>query len=158
MKSDQFRQLCRKLSLNLNNVPLLRTEVKGDFNIHARIYGAKSTFSILKENVRPWIKTCKFHNFCRHIVVIFVTPDRWLSKIHIVFFFMWKRTLCPLKYRTRAIITRSRFETALDYKPRIFKIRKVSLNHKLLCNINRGLYSIGIICNISFEDFFSWII
>ena len=28
------------------------------------------------------------------------------------------------KYRTRAIITRSRFETALDYKP--------------LCNINRG--------------------
>ena len=31
------------------------------------------------------------------------------------------------KYRTRAIITRSRFETALDYKPRIFKFRKVSL-------------------------------
>ena len=56
-------------------------------------------------------------------------------------------------YRTRAIITRSRFETALDYKPRIFKIRKVSLNHKPLCNINRGLYSIGIIRNISFEDF-----
>ena len=33
-------------------------------------------------------------------------------------------------YRTRAIITRSRFETALDYKPRIFKVRKVSLYSK----------------------------
>ena len=43
-------------------------------------------------------------------------------------------------YRTRAIITRSRFETALDYKPRIFKVRKVSMNYKPLCNINRGLY------------------
>ena len=30
-------------------------------------------------------------------------------------------------YRTRAIITRSRFETALDYKPRIFKVRKLSM-------------------------------
>merc|ERR1711894_301935 len=45
------------------------------------------------------------------------------------------------KYRTRAIITRSRFETALDYKPRIFKVRKVSLNYKPLCSINRGLYN-----------------
>ena len=45
------------------------------------------------------------------------------------------------KYRTRAIITRSRFETALDYKPRIFKVRKVSLDYKQLCNINRGLYN-----------------
>jgi hypothetical protein len=44
-----------------------------------------------------------------------------------------------VKYRTRAIITRSQFETALDYKPRIFKFRKVSLYYKLLCNINRGL-------------------
>ena len=44
-----------------------------------------------------------------------------------------------LIYRTRAIITRSRFETALDYKPRIFKVRKVSLYYKPLCNINRGL-------------------
>ena len=43
------------------------------------------------------------------------------------------------KYRTRAIITRSRFETALDYKPRIFKVRKVSLHYKPRCNINRGL-------------------
>ena len=34
-----------------------------------------------------------------------------------------------LNYRTRAIITRSRFETALDYKPRIFKVRKVSFLH-----------------------------
>ena len=42
-------------------------------------------------------------------------------------------------YRTRAIITRSRFETALDYKPQIFKVRKVSLYYKPLCNINRGL-------------------
>ena len=42
-------------------------------------------------------------------------------------------------YRTRAIITRSRFETALDYKPRIFKVRKVSLHYKPLCIINRGL-------------------
>ena len=42
-------------------------------------------------------------------------------------------------YRTRAIITRSRFETALDYKQRIFKVRKVSLHYKPLCNINRGL-------------------
>ena len=41
-------------------------------------------------------------------------------------------------YRTRAIITRSRFETALDYKPRIFKVRKVSLYYKPLCNVNRG--------------------
>ena len=46
-----------------------------------------------------------------------------------------------IKYRTRAIITRSRFETALDYKPRIFKVRKVSLNYKPLCSINRGLYN-----------------
>ena len=44
-----------------------------------------------------------------------------------------------LIYRTRAIITRSRFETALDYKPRIFKVRKVSLYFKPLCSINRGL-------------------
>ena len=44
-------------------------------------------------------------------------------------------------YHTRAIITRSRFETALDYKPRIFKVRKVSLNYKPLCSINRGLYN-----------------
>ena len=44
-------------------------------------------------------------------------------------------------YRTRAIITRSRFETALDYKPRIFKVKKVSLYYKPLCNINRGLYN-----------------
>ena len=29
-----------------------------------------------------------------------------------------------LIYRTRAIIARSRFETALDYKPRIFKVKK----------------------------------
>ena len=43
-------------------------------------------------------------------------------------------------YRTRAIITRSRFETALDYKPRIFKVKKVSMYYKPLCNINRGLY------------------
>ena len=78
-------------------------------------------------------------------------------------------------YRTRAIITRSRFETALDYKPRIFKVRKVSLYYKPLCNINRGLYNyqklknsnsnvaskvFSYICsnsssirNISFEDF-----
>ena len=32
-----------------------------------------------------------------------------------------------VKYRTRAIIARSRFETALDYKPRIFRLRKVSM-------------------------------
>ena len=43
-------------------------------------------------------------------------------------------------YRTRAIITRSRFETALDYKPRIFRLRKVSMQYKPLCSINRGLY------------------
>ena len=30
-------------------------------------------------------------------------------------------------YPTRAIITRSRFETALDYKPRILRLRKVLL-------------------------------
>ena len=35
--------------------------------------------------------------------------------------------LAQVIYRTRAIITRSRFETALDYKPRIFKVRKVSM-------------------------------
>ena len=52
-------------------------------------------------------------------------------------------------YRTRAIITRSRFETALDYKPRIFKVRKVSLYYKPLCSINRGLY----IIKKTFEDF-----
>ena len=34
-------------------------------------------------------------------------------------------------YRTCAIITRSRFETTLDYKPRIFKVRKVSLQTAL---------------------------
>ena len=45
-------------------------------------------------------------------------------------------------YRTRAIKTRSRFETALDYKPRIFKVRKVSWYYKPLCSINRGLYTI----------------
>ena len=45
-----------------------------------------------------------------------------------------------LMYRTRAIITRSRFETALDYKPRIFKVRKVPMHYKPLCSINRGLY------------------
>ena len=44
-----------------------------------------------------------------------------------------------MKYRTRAIIARSRFETALDYKPRIFKVRKVSLYYKRPCNINHGL-------------------
>ena len=49
----------------------------------------------------------------------------------------WK-ILCTI-YRTRAIITRSRFETALDYKPRIFKVRKVSLYYKPRCSINRGL-------------------
>ena len=43
-------------------------------------------------------------------------------------------------YRTRAIITRSRFATALDYKPRIFKVKKVLLHYKPLCIINRGLY------------------
>ena len=37
------------------------------------------------------------------------------------------------KYRTRAIITRSRFETALDYKPLIFKVRKLSMYYKPLC-------------------------
>ena len=31
-------------------------------------------------------------------------------------------------YRTRAIITRSWFETALNYKPWILKLRKVSCN------------------------------
>ena len=46
-----------------------------------------------------------------------------------------------MAYRTRAIITRSRFETALDYKPRIFEVRKVSLYYKPLCSINRGLYN-----------------
>ena len=30
-------------------------------------------------------------------------------------------------YHTRTIITRSRFETALNYKPRIFRLRRVSL-------------------------------
>ena len=44
-------------------------------------------------------------------------------------------------YRTRAIITRSWFETALDYKPRVFKVRKVPMHYKPLCNINRGLYN-----------------
>ena len=44
-----------------------------------------------------------------------------------------------IKYRTRAIITRSRFETALDYKPRILSLKKVSLKYKPLCIINRGL-------------------
>ena len=39
-------------------------------------------------------------------------------------------------YRTRAIITRSRFETALDYKPRILRLKKVSSEYKPLCNIN----------------------
>ena len=46
-----------------------------------------------------------------------------------------------VSHHTRAIITRSRFETALDYKPRIFKVRKVSLNYKPLCSTNRGLYN-----------------
>ena len=50
-------------------------------------------------------------------------------------------------YRTRTIITRSRFETALDYKPRIFKVKKVSMYHKPLCNINRGLYCCRILKN-----------
>ena len=53
-------------------------------------------------------------------------------------------------YRTRAIITRSRFETALDYKPRIFKVRKVSLYYKPLCNINRGLSHIFSFFNLNY--------
>ena len=40
------------------------------------------------------------------------------------------------KYHTRVIITRSRFETALDYKPQIFKVKKVSLYYKPLSNTN----------------------
>ena len=54
------------------------------------------------------------------------------------------------KYRTRAIITRSRFETALDYKPRIFNVRKVSLYYKPLCNINRGLSHIFSFFNLNY--------
>ena len=38
-----------------------------------------------------------------------------------------KSYISQVIYRTRAIITRSRFETALEYKPRIFKLRKVSM-------------------------------
>ena len=45
----------------------------------------------------------------------------------------------------RAIITRSRFETALDYKTRIFEVRKASMNYKPLCNINRSLYNIFLV-------------
>ena len=56
------------------------------------------------------------------------------------FNWVWK-FLTLSEYRTRAIITRSWCETALDYKPRICKVRKVSLYYKPLCNINRGLYS-----------------
>ena len=43
--------------------------------------------------------------------------------------FSWNTT-----YRTRAIITRSRFETALDYKPRILGLKNEEfpfLVHKL---------------------------
>ena len=53
-----------------------------------------------------------------------------------------KSYISQVIYRTRAIITRSRFETALEYKPRIFQVRKVSWYYKPLCNINRGLYTI----------------
>ena len=44
------------------------------------------------------------------------------------------------KYRTRAIIARSRSETALEYKPRILGLTNEEfpfLVHKVVCNINR---------------------
>ena len=37
------------------------------------------------------------------------------------------RFVLNLTYRTRAIITRSRFETALDYKPRILDSKNEEL-------------------------------
>ena len=43
-------------------------------------------------------------------------------------------------YRTRAIIARSRSETALEYKPRILGLKNeefLFLVHKVVCNINR---------------------
>ena len=45
-----------------------------------------------------------------------------------------------LWYRTRTIITLSSLETALDYKQRILRCRKVSCSIKPLCSINRGLF------------------
>ena len=45
-----------------------------------------------------------------------------------------------LYYRTRAIIARSRSETALEYKPRILGLKYeefLFLVHKVVCNINR---------------------
>ena len=39
--------------------------------------------------------------------------------------------LTPFKYRTRAIITRSRFEAALDYKPQVFLKNYLFLVNKL---------------------------
>ena len=44
------------------------------------------------------------------------------------------------KYRTRAIIARSRSETTLEYKPRILGLKNEEfpfLVHKVVCNINR---------------------
>ena len=49
---------------------------------------------------------------------------------------MW---VTEIKYRTRAIIARSRSETALEYKPRILGLKNEEfpfLVHKVVCNIN----------------------
>ena len=51
--------------------------------------------------------TCEFQNFCRHIVVIFVTPARWLSKIHIILFLCENAHCVPCSRRERSpFITR----------------------------------------------------
>ena len=64
---------------------------------------------------------------------------RFQSKLTGLYYIILYSFVPKYRYRTRAIITRSRFETALEYKPRIFKVKKVSLYYKPLCIINRGL-------------------
>ena len=45
----------------------------------------------------------------------------WTVSTFMFFYLVYQRWVLT-NYRTRAIITRSRFETALDYKPRIFRL------------------------------------
>ena len=47
------------------------------------------------------------------------TNVRFDKNSTIAFFYILGSKNFKFEYRTRAIITRSRFETALDYKPRI---------------------------------------
>ena len=87
--------------------------------------------------IRQWvIKSSSRLDFIR--LVLFTTCYKYHSKSRgylLICLINCQGEICDqsiktklFKYRTRAIITRSWFETALDYKSRILRLRKVSCN------------------------------